>query len=184
MWRVGPAIVMWIRAGRIEARAHVVTSVEPVVGADVLSQAARRRRTRGAMSTGFCPNCGELRVGMFRYCRKCGLDYDAIEVPPAQGARPVTPDAPPVTPDAPARTDPAFRAYDANSLGARGYSTRRNARRLMLIGGLVGLVIGVFLLALIGPGGDNLFVDLLVLVLFPVVGFSLGARVLAELLAR
>jgi hypothetical protein len=24
-----------------------------------------------------CPNCGEARIGSFRYCRLCGLDYDA-----------------------------------------------------------------------------------------------------------
>jgi len=25
----------------------------------------------------FCPRCGERRVGAFRFCRKCGLDFDA-----------------------------------------------------------------------------------------------------------
>jgi len=138
------------------------------------------------MSTGFCPNCGEPRVGMFRYCRKCGLDYDTIEVPPAQGAPPVTP-APRQSPPRRQREwiRPSGRTTRTN-LGARGYRNGQNVGRLILIGGLVGLVIGVVLLALMGPGleGDNLFVNVLVLVLFPVVGFSLGARVLAELLAR
>jgi hypothetical protein len=26
-----------------------------------------------------CPNCGEPRVGQFRFCRICGLDYDVAE---------------------------------------------------------------------------------------------------------
>ena len=30
-----------------------------------------------------CPDCGEVRVGAFRYCRICGFDYD--RTPPADG---------------------------------------------------------------------------------------------------
>lgn len=28
------------------------------------------------IASGPCPICGELRLGSFRYCRKCGLDYE------------------------------------------------------------------------------------------------------------
>ena len=37
------------------------------------------------MASGFCPRCGETRVGAFRFCRKCGLDFDSPEAaaPPA-----------------------------------------------------------------------------------------------------
>lgn len=28
------------------------------------------------MAPEFCPRCGEPRLGSFRYCRKCGLDYE------------------------------------------------------------------------------------------------------------
>jgi hypothetical protein len=46
------------------------------------------------MEIGFCPRCGEPRPGSFRYCGKCGLDYetatnlgDVAPGPPAsQGA--------------------------------------------------------------------------------------------------
>ena len=34
-----------------------------------------------------CPNCGEARIGGFRFCRTCGLDYDIAER--ASGTRPV-----------------------------------------------------------------------------------------------
>jgi hypothetical protein len=31
----------------------------------------------------FCPNCGTARQGAFRFCRSCGLDFDAVpEAPP------------------------------------------------------------------------------------------------------
>ena len=30
----------------------------------------------GLNSSGPCPTCGEVRLGSFRYCRKCGLDYE------------------------------------------------------------------------------------------------------------
>lgn len=29
------------------------------------------------VATGLCPNCGIPRVGSFRFCRSCGLDFDA-----------------------------------------------------------------------------------------------------------
>ncbi len=31
------------------------------------------------MASTFCPKCGTPRVAAFRYCRSCGLDYDAID---------------------------------------------------------------------------------------------------------
>jgi Protein of unknown function (DUF1616) len=33
------------------------------------------------MGIGFCPRCGEPRLGSFRYCRKCGLDYETAAHP-------------------------------------------------------------------------------------------------------
>ena len=27
----------------------------------------------------FCPDCGTRRVALFRWCRKCGLDYDELD---------------------------------------------------------------------------------------------------------
>src|SRR5687767_6124954 len=41
------------------------------------------RRARGATSPGgsvseFCPQCGAARVGAFRFCRTCRLDFDAL----------------------------------------------------------------------------------------------------------
>jgi len=33
------------------------------------------------MGIGFCPRCAEPRLGSFRYCRKCGLDYETAAQP-------------------------------------------------------------------------------------------------------
>jgi hypothetical protein len=33
------------------------------------------------MGIWFCPRCGESRLGSFRYCRKCGLDYETAAHP-------------------------------------------------------------------------------------------------------
>lgn len=35
---------------------------------------------RATMATGFCPRCGEPRLGGFQFCRKCGLDFNSPEV--------------------------------------------------------------------------------------------------------
>lgn len=46
----------------------------------------------------FCPRCGEPRIGQFRYCRSCGLDFDDVlveaeppESQPPPGWRPPQP---------------------------------------------------------------------------------------------
>jgi hypothetical protein len=31
----------------------------------------------GSSEAAYCPRCGAQRLGAFRYCRKCGLDFDA-----------------------------------------------------------------------------------------------------------
>lgn len=54
------------------------------------------------MASEFCPRCGIPRVGALRFCRSCGLDYDALPsvlqppasptvAQPAAGARAPTP---------------------------------------------------------------------------------------------
>jgi hypothetical protein len=41
----------------------------------------------------FCPQCGTKRVGFFRFCGKCGLDYESLDVvaPPAAASKPAPP---------------------------------------------------------------------------------------------
>jgi hypothetical protein len=135
------------------------------------------------MSTGFCPNCREPRVGMFRYCRKCGFDYDDnAVVPPTAPAGAQAP----VPPAAPTLLDPTIRPYDANQNMARGAIAVQNFGCRLLIGGGIGLVLSVILMVLIAPALENAnpLVDLFVLVAFPVIGFAVGIRVTAQLLAR
>lgn len=36
-------------------------------------------RTSDPLALTRCPNCGEHRVGGFRFCRLCGLDFDLVE---------------------------------------------------------------------------------------------------------
>lgn len=39
------------------------------------------------MASGLCPTCGTPRVGSFRFCRSCGLDFDAtVEATSSQGS--------------------------------------------------------------------------------------------------
>ena len=52
----------------------------------------------------FCPRCGEARIGAFRFCTGCQLDFDAI------GA----------TPGAPADTLPAAVGRSASRFSRRG----------------------------------------------------------------
>ena len=45
------------------------------------------------MASSFCPSCGTPRTGNFRFCRKCGLDFDAL-APEPRVAGPVVTAAP------------------------------------------------------------------------------------------
>jgi hypothetical protein len=48
------------------------------------------------VSTALCPNCGTPRVGAFRFCRSCQLDFDAVtDAAPAAGPA-IAPPASPV----------------------------------------------------------------------------------------
>lgn len=37
------------------------------------------------MSSTFCPNCGTLRLGSFRFCRSCQFDFDTVPVTQPHG---------------------------------------------------------------------------------------------------
>jgi hypothetical protein len=82
------------------------------------------------LATGLCPNCATPRTGSFRFCRSCGLDYDAVPMsasnpapavkapepdvaagpdmaeavadaaPVVEGAEPIPPDRDPIPPEA------------------------------------------------------------------------------------
>jgi micrococcal nuclease len=62
----------------------------------------------------FCPTCGTKRTGFFRFCSKCGFDFDeltkpastAVPIAPGQAALPEAPPPPPASaPDEPSVFD-------------------------------------------------------------------------------
>lgn len=40
------------------------------------------------MAVTFCPRCGTARIGSFRYCRSCRLDFDELPPESAMGSQP------------------------------------------------------------------------------------------------
>jgi hypothetical protein len=74
------------------------------------------------MAFSFCPRCGTPRLGAFRFCRQCELDFDALnfsptadQAPPAILATPAAQPSPPATLSAPAAqpSPPAILAAPA-----------------------------------------------------------------------
>jgi hypothetical protein len=54
------------------------------------------------MAFSFCPRCGTPRLGAFRFCRQCELDFDALNFSPtADQAPPATLSAPTAQPTPP-----------------------------------------------------------------------------------
>lgn len=80
---------------------------------------------------GICPRCEEPRLGAFRFCRRCGLDFDAPAAPPRG------PDE--AAPTIAAWVPPAGDGPEGSSLGRR--SRRLSLARLAVVGvlGLVGV---------------------------------------------
>jgi hypothetical protein len=62
----------------------------------------------------FCPRCGESRTGGFRFCRKCGFDYEAPPEVQPPDSRPAVAPRPPV-PSAPSPPPPS--SYTAKYAG-------------------------------------------------------------------
>jgi hypothetical protein len=63
------------------------------------------------MAFSFCPRCGTPRLGAFRFCRTCELDFDALTSAPAP-----EPPPPALEPPPPALV-PAPAASDHSGLG-------------------------------------------------------------------
>jgi hypothetical protein len=77
-----------------------------------------------------CPDCGERRIGAFRFCRGCGFDFDDARSTTADGARDATTVPfdlfPRQTADAP--TDSAGGAWSRDGIGTG----------ILLVAGIVG----------------------------------------------
>lgn len=83
-----------------------------------------------------CPQCGLARVGAFRFCRGCGLDFDALG--PIGGSSDAEVSPTQVTRVAPVTAAPV------------GTTTRRVTRRRVLLGG-VAVLIGVMAIGSLQP---------------------------------
>jgi endonuclease YncB( thermonuclease family) len=46
----------------------------------------------------FCPHCGTRRTGYFRFCGRCGFDFDELRIGPAPESPPAPPKPEPTTP--------------------------------------------------------------------------------------
>ena len=129
------------------------------------------------MATTLCPNCGTARMGSFRYCRTCGLDYDS---PTSSTAK-----APPAIlsslPDEPTSevTAPLVAGGGPPPAAAGDVIVIRIAHLKMVLGLLVGGLIGAMLAgAVVVPflGHDRLLLGSLAAIATTVVAAGLGLR--------
>ena len=132
------------------------------------------------MSTGSCPVCGTARVGSFRYCRSCGLDYDSgvpnVPTPAPVIQDPVPEQAPvglPITNDAPQNEVQQQPAGDVIVI---------QIRQLKLIAGAIagGLIGSVLAGAIVVPwfGEEGVLLGSVAAIVMIVVSAWLGMRFL------
>lgn len=118
---------------------------------------------------GFCPQCGNQRVGALRYCRSCGFDFDQVAGPAAA--------------QQPLGTMNVDRRAQAQLYRSQvGWSC---LGRVMVIGGIVvGFVLGAFIAE--GPLASSGTVMQLVIGFFvgPAIGAALGWYLWTELWGR
>ena len=85
-----------------------------------------------------CPQCGTPRVGQFRFCRSCGLDYDHL---PA--TTPAPPSIPPATPPADIPR-PTPGAVVQPTVSSAGQAPTADRPMLVFLALLTLLVVGFF----------------------------------------
>ena len=89
-----------------------------------------------------CPTCGTPRIGSFRYCRSCGLDYDTLTGSESTSGSPASP---PVVERPAASIDPTAAGSSVAVAGDPDPSARtRRSRRLVAIVGtiIVAVIVG------------------------------------------
>lgn len=93
------------------------------------------------MATALCPTCGTARTGSFRYCRSCGLDFDA-DTPGASAPGPAILGS---LPDASPLAQPADRsaAGAAQPAGDVIVIQKRHLKLLaaIIVSGLIGIML-------------------------------------------
>lgn len=125
---------------------------------------------------GFCPRCGARRPDAFRWCRKCGLDFQNTPSPDASSSAPV------IASDQRTRVD--VRPIGEQRDIAKWTRDAFTVRCLGTVGGIVGMVVGFFLFTAIGGAMNAGVASLLLGFLGIFVGFFFGVRLILGLLAR
>ena len=133
------------------------------------------------MPTSLCPRCGANRPDDFRWCRKCGLDFNASTKGVVPDRSAVTkPEPTPVPPSPVGRLD--VRQVNDRANMARYARDVVDIRCLGTIGGIVGALVGFLVFGQIGMavGGAG------PLLAFPGIAFGwwLGVRIVLGRLAR
>ncbi len=106
------------------------------------------------MATALCPNCGTARTGSFRFCRSCGLDFDADTLGASTATPGVLGSLPDPTPVAP--TGGANAGKASPPAGDVIVIQKRHLRLWagLLIGGLIGVMLaGAVVVPLFGEPG-------------------------------
>ena len=79
------------------------------------------------MTTAFCPNCGTPRVGAFRFCRSCQLDFDAPTGSARAAGPPVAPPASSAAVAAPPGAPSSTAALPSQPSGSETYPGSESA---------------------------------------------------------
>jgi hypothetical protein len=128
---------------------------------------------------GFCPRCGVARSDAFRWCRKCGFDFQNPPKPDATSSAP-----PSVQPNAaPPSTRIDVRPVGDRQAMAQWSRDAWDVRCLATLGGLIGIVLGFFVFISLGAMlHAGLFSIILGFIGVPV-GFFLGVRIVLSMMA-
>jgi hypothetical protein len=124
------------------------------------------------VSTALCPNCGTPRVGAFRFCRSCQLDFDAVTdaapaagpaiAPPASPVAVATPPfaasaaAPPLSPPSVSETSQGSESATGTTSQATGTTSQATGTTSQATGasagrsGIRSLALGVGILVVFG----------------------------------
>jgi endonuclease YncB( thermonuclease family) len=86
----------------------------------------------------FCPTCGTKRTGFFRFCSKCGFDFDELTTPAARAAstapgQVALPQAPPPISDAPSMFDIVTTVRPETVVAERPKSRERAIVRVAIV---------------------------------------------------
>ena len=128
------------------------------------------------MDHGFCPRCGSRRPDAFRWCRKCGFDFQNPPKPDVAAS------VPPVVADQPQRID--VRPIGDRRAMAQFSRDVIDIRCLGTIGGILGAIVGFLALGTLGVIFNLGSAGALLSIVGLPLGWYIGTRVALGRLAR